>query len=227
MSHYKFSKELLSFIASLEQNNDRDWFNAHKVEYKTYEALTKTVFGYISEELNQNDIIDSFKVFRIYRDVRFSKNKLPYKTHISGSFQRKKPELRGGYYVHIQPNNKSFIGTGFWNPNKTDLLRVRREFEQDDEELRTIINHPTFKSVWGALEGDALKTAPRDFNKNHKAIDLIRKKQYIFTKHFTDNEVLDASFADTVVSAFHEIRPFFDYMTDVLTTNVNGESILK
>lgn len=227
MSHYKFSQELLDFISMLERHNDRDWFNAHKEEYKRYEILTKGIFGYISEQLNQNDVIESFKVFRIYRDIRFSKNKLPYKTHISGSFQRKKPELRGGYYIHIQPNNKSFIGTGFWNPNKMDLLRLRREFELDDQELRTIINNPKFKAVWGPLQGDELKTAPRNFNKEHQAIDLIRKKQYIFTKQFTDKEVLDPNFAETVVVAFHDIKPFFDYMTDVLTTNINGESLLK
>lgn len=227
MSHLMFSKELLQFMVTLAENNNRDWFHEHKSDYKNHEASAKTVFSYISDQLNQHDVIDSFKLFRLYRDVRFSKNKLPYKTHISGSFKRKKPELRGGYYLHIQPHNKSYIATGFWNPDKTDLLRVRREFEQDDQELRGIINNPKFQSVWGTLQGDELKTAPRDFDKNHQAIDLIRKKQYIFTKHFTDNEVLDANFADTVVSGFHEIRPFFDYMTDVLTTNVNGESVLK
>ncbi len=222
-----FSKELFHFLSALAENNNRDWFQKHKAEYKAYETSAKTVFSYISDQLNQTDVIDSFKLFRIYRDVRFSKNKLPYKTHVSGSFKRKKPELRGGYYLHIQPHNKSFIGAGFWNPNKRDLLRVRREFEQDEDEFRDIINNPSFKSVWGELQGDELKTAPRDFNKTHSAIDLIRKKQYIFTKQFTDTEVLSSNFADKIASSFQKIRPFFDYMTDVLTTNENGECILR
>lgn len=226
MSHLMFSKELLQFMVTLAKNNNRDWFHEHKSDYKIHEASAKAIFSYISEQLNQHDVIESFKLFRIYRDVRFSKNKLPYKTHISGSFKRKKPEFRGGYYLHIEPHNKSFIATGFWNPDKTDLLRVRREFEQDDQELRGIINDIKFQSVWGTLQGDELKTAPRDFDKNHQAIDLIRKKQYIFTKHFTDKEVVDLNFADAVVSSFQVIRPFFDYMTDVLTTNENGESII-
>ena len=226
MSHLMFSKELLQFMVTLAKNNNRDWFHEHKSDYKIHEASAKIIFSYISDQLNQHDVIDSFKLFRLYRDVRFSKNKLPYKTHISGSFKRKKPELRGGYYLHIEPHNKSFIATGFWNPDKTDLLRVRREFEQDDQELRGIINDIKFQSVWGTLQGDELKTAPRDFDKNHQAIDLIRKKQYIFTKHFTDKEVVDLNFADAVVRSFQVIRPFFDYMTDVLTTNENGESII-
>ena len=226
MSSPKFSKDVLGFIKRLEKNNNRDWFNEHKSEYKSYETLAKAIFKYISDNLNKHDQIDSYKVFRIYRDVRFSKNKLPYKTHISGSFHRKKPELRGGYYLHIQPDNNSFIGVGFWDPNKEDLLRIRREIEQDDQEIRDIINDTSFKSVWGELEGDELKTAPRDFDKEHSAIDLIKKKQYIFTKRFTDKEVLELNFADDVVSSFQAIRPFFDYMSDVLTTNVNGESII-
>jgi uncharacterized protein (TIGR02453 family) len=226
MSIPKFSNDVLEFFKRLEKNNDRDWFNAHKIEYKSYEALAKEVFKYISDSLNKQDLIDTFKVLRIYRDVRFSKNKLPYKVHISGSFHRKKPELRGGYYLHIQPGNKSFLGAGFWDPNKEDLLRLRREFEQDDQDIRAIIDHTSFKSIWGELEGGELKTAPRDFDKEHPAIDLIRKKQYVFTKHFNDKEVLEHNFADNVILAFQAIRPFFDYMSDVLTTNVNGESTI-
>jgi uncharacterized protein (TIGR02453 family) len=165
-------------------------------------------------------------MFRIYRDVRFSKNKLPYKTHFGGSFHRKKPELRGGYYLHITPNNESFIATGFWEPNANDLNRMRKEFEMDDSEMRKIINDKIFKSVWGDLVGDELKTAPRDFDKDHKAIDLIKKKQYIFTKKYTDKEVRVDHFLEDVNASFKVISPYFNYMSEVLTTNLNGESII-
>ncbi|MCD2258868.1 DUF2461 domain-containing protein [Psychroserpens luteolus] len=226
MATPKFSKEILDFFKKLEKNNDRDWFNEHKKEFKTNEAKAKEAYQFIYDTLNKHDVVDGFKLFRIYRDVRFSKNKLPYKTHFGGSFHRKKPELRGGYYVHIQPNNESFIATGFWEPNKDDLLRIRREFEQDDDEIRKIIGQKKFKSVWGDFVGDELKTAPRDFDKDHPAIDLIRKKQYIFTKKYTDKEVTSDNFIDDVNTSFKAIRPFFDYMSDVLTTNLNGESII-
>ncbi|NRA91362.1 MAG: DUF2461 domain-containing protein [Psychroserpens sp.] len=222
----QFNKEILSFFKQLEANNNRDWFNAHKPEFKRLESEAKEVYKEIFENLNKHDSIDKYKLFRIYRDVRFSKNKLPYKTHLGGSFNRKKPELRGGYYVHIQPNNESFIATGFWEPNKDDLLRIRREFEQDDEEIRDIINNSHFKLIWGEFVGDELKTAPRDFDKDHPAIDLIRKKQYIFIRKFSDKEVLSKEFIKVVDQSFKAIRPFFDYMSDVLTTNLNGESIL-
>ncbi|MDG5491606.1 DUF2461 domain-containing protein [Psychroserpens sp. SPM9] len=226
MTTPKFSKDILDFFKKLEKNNDRDWFNDHKKEFKTNEAQAKAAYKSINDALNKHDVIDTFKLFRIYRDVRFSKNKLPYKTHFGGSFHRKKPELRGGYYVHIQPNNESFIATGFWEPNKDDLLRIRREFEQDDETIRSIISNKKFKSIWGDFVGDELKTAPRDFDKAHPAIDLIRKKQYIFVKKYTDAQVASDSFIDDVNASFKAIRPFFDYMSDVLTTNLNGESII-
>jgi uncharacterized protein (TIGR02453 family) len=226
MATPKFSKEILDFFKQLEKNNDRDWFNEHKPTFKANEVKAKEAYKHIYESLNKHDIVDGFKLFRIYRDVRFSKNKLPYKTHFGGSFNRKKPELRGGYYVHIQPNDESFIATGFWEPNKDDLLRIRREFEQDDQEIRDLINHKSFKSVWGDFVGDELKTAPRDFDKMHPAIDLIKKKQYIFTKKYSDKEVISDGFIDDVNVSFKAIRPFFNYMSDVLTTNLNGESII-
>ena len=174
-----------------------------------------------------HDEIDKLKVFRIYRDVRFSKNKLPYKTHFGGSFHRLKPRLRGGYYLHLQPNNESFIATGFWEPAKEDLLRIRKEFEMDDSEIRDILADKKFNTVWGnSFVGDEVKTAPRGFDKEHKAIDLIKKKQYIFTKKFTDKAVLDANFLDEVNASFKAIRPFFDYLSDVLTTDLNGASLI-
>lgn len=221
------TKSVFDFLKKLEKNNNRDWFNEHKKEFKTIEAATKQVYQDLSDLLNIHDEIDKFKMFRIYRDVRFSKNKLPYKTHFGGSYHRKKPELRGGYYLHIQPNNESFIATGFWEPNKEDLLRIRKEFEQDDSEIRKIINQKSFKDIWGDLVGDEVKTAPKGFNKDHKAIDLIKKKQFIFTKKFSDKDVLSSNFINSLDKNFQAIRPYFDYMSDVLTTDLNGVSLLK
>ena len=220
------SKDVLSFLKKLQQNNKRDWFDAHKSEFKALESGVKQFYAQLFEQLNVVDSVDTFKIFRIYRDVRFSKNKLPYKTHFGGSFHRTKPELRGGYYLHIAPQNESFIATGFWDPSKEDLFRIRKEFEIDSEELRELMAQPEFKSVWGALQGEELKSAPRGFDKLDPNIDLIRRKQFIFTKKFTDKEVLSNDFKQQVINDFKVIRPYFNYMSSVLTTNLNGESTL-
>jgi len=220
------SPSVFAFLKKLEKSNNRDWFNEHKKEFKTIETEIKKVYNTVLENLKKHDDVDKVKLFRIYRDVRFSKNKLPYKTHFGGSFGRVKPHLRGGYYLHIQPNDESFIATGFWEPNKEDLLRMRKEFEMDDQEMRDILNNKSFKNVWGELVGDELITAPKGFDREHKSIDLIRKKQYIFIKKYTDQEVLEANFLNKVDDALKAIRPYFDYMSDVLTTDLNGVSLI-
>ena len=226
MSNINIPNETFSFLKQLAKNNNRDWFNERKPQFKAIESKVKEFYNQVMANLNVHDDIDKLKVFRIYRDVRFSKNKQPYKTHFGGSFHRTKPNLRGGYYLHLAPNNESFIATGFWEPNKDDLFRIRKEFELDDQEIRSIINNKSFKKVWGEFVGDEVKTAPKGFNKEHPAIDLIKKKQYIFTKKFTDKEVLESNFANEIDEAFKAIRPYFDYMSDVLTTNLNGESTI-
>ena len=218
--------EVFDFFKKLEKNNNRDWFNDHKTEFKAIETNVKAVYNAVFESLKKHDDVDKLKLFRIYRDVRFSKNKAPYKTHFGGSFHRTKPKLRGGYYLHIQPNNESFIATGFWEPAPADLLRIRKEFEMDATEIRAILKDKTFSTIWGNFVGDEVKLAPKGFSKGHKNSDLIKKKQYIFTKKFTDEEVLAPNFIVDVNSAFKAIRPYFNYMSDVLTTDLNGESII-
>ena len=166
------------------------------------------------------------KMFRIYRDVRFSNDKAPYKSHFAGSFSRAGAKLRGGYYLRIKPG-ETFIATGFWEPNKEDLLRIRKEFEQDATEIREIINKKSFQKIWGQIQGDAVKTVPKGFDKEHANIDLIRRKQFIFVRNFSDKEVLSPEFIIEIGKSFKVIRPYFDYMSDVLTTNLNGESMIK
>ena len=220
------SKNIFNFLEALKNHNNREWFKSNISTFRTVESEVKNFHSHLYDQLNQSDSIDNFKVFRIYRDVRFSKNKTPYKTYFSGSFHRTKPELRGGYYLHLAPNNESFIATGFWNPDKEDLMRLRKEFEIDADEFRAIIAEPRFKANWGPLMGNELKSSPRGFAKQHPNIDLIRKKQFIFKKAYTDKEVLSDQFLQEVIYSFMVIRPYFDYMSSILTTNLNGEPIL-
>lgn len=219
------TESTLNFLNLLKQNNNREWFTDNKTIFKQHEKEVKGFLESLKEELSIHDDIEKLKMFRIYRDVRFSKDKTPYKTHLAGSLARLGAHLRGGYYIHIEPGN-SFIATGFWAPNKEDLLRIRKEFENDASEMREIMSNSDFKKVWGELKGDTVKTAPKGFDKNHENIDLIKYKQYIFVRNFKDKEVTSPKFLEEVNHSFQVIRPFFDYMSDVLTTNLNGESLL-
>ncbi|MER3373608.1 MAG: DUF2461 domain-containing protein [Allomuricauda sp.] len=225
MSNSTISKDAFDFLKELSKNNNKDWFEQHKPTFKTHEKAVKSFFETIKEGLNHHDEIEKMKMFRIYRDVRFSKDKTPYKTHLSASFSRLGAHLRGGYYIHLTPGG-SFLATGFWDPNKEDLFRIRKELETDASEFREVIGEKSFKKIWGDLAGDAVKTAPKGFDREHPDIDLIRKKQFIFIRNFSDKEVLSDSFSREVDESYRSIRPYFDLMSDILTTNLNGESIL-
>jgi uncharacterized protein (TIGR02453 family) len=219
------SKSTLNFLEALKENNNRDWFNEHKPEFQIEQKKVKDFYNAILERLKTHDDIDKFKLFRIYRDVRFSKDKTPYKPHFAGSFSRATKRLRGGYYLRIRPG-ESFLAGGFWEPNKDDLMRIRKEFEMDTSEIREIICDKNFIKYFGKLQGESLKTAPRGFDKNHPDLDLIRMKQFIVVRNFTDEEVMASNFLEEINNSYKAMRPYFDFMSEILTTDLNGVSII-
>ena len=221
----QLSSDIFSFFKKLEKNNNREWFEQHKPEFKALETTVKQFGEALKDQLNQHDSIDRFKLFRVYRDVRFSKYKTPYKTHFGLTWHRTKPEYRGGYYLHLKPND-IFLACGFWDPNPADLKRIRQEIDMDADEYRNIINEPNFKRIWGKLQGDAVKTAPKGYAKDHPNIDLLRHKQHIFMVRYTEEDVAAADFLDRLDTALQAVRPFVDYMSAVLTTNADGESLV-
>ena len=218
-------KNTISFLKELKLNNNREWFNENKDRFNTIQSQVKIFAQEVNDSLNVSDNIEKIKIFRIYRDLRFSKDKTPYKKNIGMAFHRAKPELRGGYYLEISAD-ESFIAVGFWNPNKEDLLRIRKEIEIDGQEFKRIINQKKIKEIWGDLRGDEVKTSPKGFTSHHEYIDLIKKKQFIFIKKLKEKDILDEKFQNELVNYFESIRPFFDYMSEVLTTNLDGESII-
>ena len=217
-------KSTLEFLTQLKENNNREWFTENKKRFDSEQKTTKTFFTQILTNLEKIDSIEKMQMHRIYRDIRFSKDKTPYKNHFSVSFDRTKPLLRGGMYLHIE-NDTSFVGGGFWEPNNEDLFRIRKEIELDASDLKEIITDKTFVSYFGTLEGEELKTAPKGFDKTHPDIELIRKKQFVIRRKFSNKEVLSPNFQEEVLATFKAMRPFFDYMSDVLSTDLNGESI--
>lgn len=219
-----FPSSGFKFLKELDLNNNREWFVANKDTFDATLEEVKIFFRNIHDLMAKTDSIEKFHVHRIYRDVRFSKDKTPYKTYFGLHLGRMKPHLRGGYYVSIEPG-RSFVGGGFWEPSKEDLSRIRQEIELDDSEFRTLLSAPKFVNVFGELKGEELKTAPRGFDKEHPAIDLLRKKQFLLMRSFTDKEVLSPGFPKEVIATFEAMRPLFDYMSLVLTTDANGEPL--
>ncbi|MGK0412891.1 MAG: hypothetical protein ACJA1B_001093 [Polaribacter sp.] len=223
----QFEKSTFNFLKDLQKNNDRDWFADHKEVYLKAQKNAKNIFAEIHKNLQMHDEIEKSKMMRIYRDVRFSNDKTPYKAHFANSYSRLGASLRGGYFLRIRPG-ESFLAGGFWEPSKEDLYRIRKEIEQDASEIRAISEAKEFQKHFGnQFESfSELKTAPRGFDKEHPDVDLLRKKGFIASKSFTDEQVLSENFTAEVDKSFRALRPFFNLFSDILTTNLNGESLI-
>jgi uncharacterized protein (TIGR02453 family) len=228
-NHITIPKSSLDFLLQLKENNNKPWFDANKPKYLNELNHIEAFADALLHELSKTDVLETSSgkksVYRIYRDIRFSKDKTPFKTFWGGSFTRATKERRGGYYFHLEQGNSFFAG-GFWGPNAADLKRIRSEFAHDPETFQKILNSKSFVNTFGSLQGEQLKTAPKGFDVNHKAIDLLRYKQFLIIKRFTDQEVLSPLFLEQALETCKNMRPFFDYMSEVLTTDVNGASVL-
>jgi len=224
----KIPASSLEFLKSLKENNNRDWFNSHKDDFLEQQKNIEIFADALLDELNRHDLIETVSgkksLQRIYRDTRFSKEKIPYKINWSGSFTRATKQLRGGYYFHIQPGN-SFLAGGFWAPNPEDLKRIRDDISFDPAPIKKILNSKSFIDAFGSLKGEQIKTTPKGFDKNDEAIDLLRYKQFLLIKNFSDEEVLSPTFLQKANEAFKNMRPFFNYMSEILTTDQDGLAI--
>jgi uncharacterized protein (TIGR02453 family) len=226
----QIDKATFDFLKALNRNNNRDWFQQHK---STVQKAQDNVGGFLDAlmaEMNKHDRLETRSgkqcLYRIYNDVRFSADKTPYNPRFAGSFRRIKPWLRGGYYFWLKPG-ASRVGCGFTYPNAEDLTRVRHDIATNYGDWKKLLANKKLVSTFGAMCGDQVKTAPRGFAKDDPAIELLRFKQYWFEHHFTDAEVLSPKFLQHANQTFKNIRPFFDYMTEVLTTDANGVSLLE
>jgi uncharacterized protein (TIGR02453 family) len=229
MNTTKISASSFEFLKLVKKNNNRDWFNAHKERYLFEHSHIAAFSDALLLEMNRQDVIETpsgkKSLHRIYRDTRFSKEKLPYKTNWSGSFKRATKKRRGGYYFHLEPGN-SFLAGGFWGPEPHDLKRIRDEFAFDALPLRKILKNKSFINTFGTLKGEQIKTTPKGYSADSPAIDLLRFKQFLLIKKFTDKEVMSNTFLKQAKDTFHNMRPFLDYMTEILTTDVNGISVV-
>jgi uncharacterized protein (TIGR02453 family) len=220
--------DTMGFLKKLAKNNNRDWFEKHKEDYLQAQQNLISFADALIAEMNKHDQLETpsgkRSLYRIYNDVRFSKDKTPYNPRFAGYLKRLKPSLRGGYYYWIKPG-ASRIACGFAYPNAEDLNRARKDIEYNYDGWRKLLKSKAIVSAFGQMTGEQVKTVPRGFDKEHPAIDLLRYKNYWFEVSFTDAEVTSPDFLKRVNQKFKSIRPFFDYMSSVLTTNENGEPL--
>lgn len=215
----------LDFLDEIKRNNDRVWFDTNRGFYEEVHEGVKSFFESIFHTIEKSDSLERFHMHRIYRDLRFAKDKTPYKTYFRLYMGRTKPLLRGGYYLNIETGDNSRVSGGFWKPESKDLQRIRQAFASDEKSIGEILNSESIKKYFGEIQGEKLKSYPRGFNKTDANQELLLMKQFILTRRFTDKEVLNPHFFQDVIDSFLALRPFFDYMSEILTTDENGQNL--
>ena len=185
------------FLKSLSKNNNREWFNKNKEHYLRAHENMIAFANALLAEMQKHDNIETSSgkesLFRIYRDIRFSKDKSPYKTYWAGHFKRATKQLRGGYYFQIGPG-ESLAAGGFFSPNPDDLKRIRQEVDLNFADWKKLLSNKAITKTFGPLKGEKLNTAPRGFAKDSAGIEYIKHKQFYFERKFTDQEVLSPFF---------------------------------
>jgi uncharacterized protein (TIGR02453 family) len=218
-----------AFLKDLAKNNNRGWFAKHKNRYDAAQENMIAFADALLTVMRKHDHIETpsgkGSLMRIYRDTRFSKDKTPYRSYMGGGFTRATQKLRGGYYFQIGPG-QSLAAGGFFSPNPADLMRIRQDMDYNYPDWKKLLKNKALANTFGELKGNQLITAPQGFAKDHPAIALLRHKQFYFEKPFTDKEVLDSNFVTVLNQTFKNLRPYFDYMSEVLTTDANGISLV-
>ena len=217
------SKKIINFLSELKQNNDREWFKEHKSDYeearaefvKMVEYLIPALAKYNSEiaNLQINDTI-----FRIYRDVRFSKDKSPYKSQMGAYLAPGgRKSIQAGYYLHIEPGN-SFVAGGSYCPAGDLLKKIRSEIYYNVKEFNSIIKSEDFENLFGNIQGSKLVRPPVGFPKDFEEIDLLKYKDYTIFYPVDDKTIMKPNFPDKAIEIFEKMNPFNDFLNRAISS---------
>ncbi|RYU94808.1 DUF2461 domain-containing protein [Emticicia agri] len=215
----------LQFLKNLEENNNREWFQANREEYDrakaSFEKLCQDILNGLSAF--QDDLINTKVkdcIFRINRDIRFSKDKSPYKKYFSAAFgPGGRSSGRIDFFLQIQPDNLSTLGGGMWEPTSAHLVTFRQEIDYNPEHLKSIIDTPTFRSYYNHISGEKVKNVPKGYSADHPDIELLKYKQLFFYHQFTDKEVIAKDFAQEVIKGCAILKPYLDYQNQLFYDN--------
>lgn len=218
--------DTLGFLADLEQHNERPWFEANRTRYLTAHedmvAFTEALLEHMRGHDRLSNTSARSSLMRIHTDQRFHKDRPPYAARFGGRFVRVKPALRGGYFFRIQPGGRSHVTCGFMGPEPADMRLIRQDIDHDHATWRKLLKAVEKRGGFGPMLGEQVPTMPRGYAKEHPAADLLRRKQFLLRRSFSDAQVLAPSFLDEALASFRAVRPWFDHMTAVLTSDGDG-----
>ncbi|QIL38960.1 DUF2461 domain-containing protein [Pedobacter sp. HDW13] len=214
-------KETFSFIKDVAENNNREWFAVNKELYEEAKHDVLKLVSAIIPELAKVDPILSAEadpkkcLLRIYRDVRFSKNKDPYKNNYGMWFSTKKGGNEPGYYLHIQPG-KSFIAGGYWMPDVPHLKLIRQEIDYNAEDFKAIINEKEFKKSFKLGVDNALKNAPKGYDPADPNIEFLKLKSFEATMKIEDEEFFKPNLVNKLISSFKTVQPLVAFLRNAI-----------
>ncbi|MCE7054116.1 DUF2461 domain-containing protein [Algoriphagus sp. AGSA1] len=221
----------LPFLTALAEHNSKEWMDENKKWYlETRAEFLEDVAVLLKGIGEWEPELLVFKpkdcVFRQNRDIRFSANKMPYKNNFGAYFSPKGKKSEGpGYYLQIQPDN-SFIAGGVWMPMAETLKKIRREIDYSGAELQRIENNPDFKSLFGQIEGEKLKTSPRDYEADHEFIEYLRLKSFTVSSKISDRDIESGNFINIALDGFRKMIPLQQFLTQAIEEVEDGSGIL-
>lgn len=212
-------KQILQFLKKLETNNNRDWFESNRPIYESakaeFESFTNELLNGIKKFDKGIDPSLTAKqcMFRINRDVRFSKNKSPYKTNMGAAISPGgKKSTIAGYYLHVEPG-KSFLAGGVYMPEPAQLNAIRQEIDYNGEPLVKLLKSAAFKKYYKGLDTDGkLQRPPKGYDENHPLIDLLKNKHFIVSHPINDAQLLDAKSTGYIIAGMKAMYPFLEYL---------------
>ena len=200
------------YLDLLKKNNNRDWFTENKKRFDSEQKTTKTFFTQILTDLEKIDSIEKMQMHRIYRDIRFSKLKIPYKTHFGASLGMGKGNKISGYYLHIEPG-KSFLAGGVYQPESSVLKEIRKEISMNSSEFKKILEQKDFRNNFRGLSVESkLKRVPNDFEKDDPMAEFLKLKNFIVTHPISDEQLFDKNAAQHFAKIFESIQPLNQFL---------------
>lgn len=210
-------KSTLKFLEKLSANNNREWFAEHRKEYELAKNNFTDFINELIPEINQmdnfiTDVDAKNSIFRIFKDVRFSKDKSPYKTNFGAAICKggRKSEYPG-YYLHIMPNGETFVGGGIYHPQAAVLNAIRKEIEFNTNQFYNIIHAKSFQNTFGQLKGDSLSRPPKGFDKEHPAIEDLKRKDFLMLHKVKDEQVTQSNFKQYCLEQFSKMKPLDEF----------------
>ena len=218
----QIKQSTLDFLSDLKYHNERDWFIKNRKRYEdarsNYESFVQAVIDNIAEF---DPILKGLEVksctYRINRDIRFSNDKTIYKTHL-GAFivmgGKKNGDRYAGYYFHVEPGNNSMIAGGAYMPPMPWLTAIREKIDEQGDVFLKIIKGKEFVNIFGEIEGERLKSAPKGYSRDHPYIELLKLKSYLASKMIPDKDILSREYFDFIIRASRAMKPLNDFLND-------------